>query len=82
MTHERSNAERGGGPVPPARGGASPVSYLLLVVPLIGTLIPSIYNTKDPTLIGIPFLYWYLLLWVPISVLCTAAFYRVTRGGR
>jgi hypothetical protein len=32
------------------------VWYLLLVVPMLGTLIPPIYNTKDPTLIGIPFL--------------------------
>ena len=82
MTHEPGNAERGGGPVPPERTGAPPWSYLLLALPLLGTLIPPIYNTKDPTLIGIPFFYWYLLAWVPISVACTAAFYRATRGDR
>jgi hypothetical protein len=54
-------------------------AYLLLVIPLIGTLIPPIFNSKDPTLIGIPFFYWYLLLWVPISVACTMGFYRATR---
>lgn len=42
--------------------------YLLLLVPMIGTLIPPIYNTKDPTLIGIPFFYWYLMAWVPVTV--------------
>ena len=82
MTHESGNAERGGSPVSPERRGAPPLSYLLLVIPLIGTLIPPIYNTKDPTLIGIPFFYWYLLAWVPISVACTAVFYRVSRGDR
>jgi hypothetical protein len=42
--------------------------YLLFIVPMIGTLIPPIYNTKDPTLIGIPFFYWYLMAWVPVTV--------------
>ena len=65
------------------RGSSRPRGvYLLLLIPLIGTLIPPIYNSEDPTLIGIPFFYWYLLLWVPISVLCTLLFYRATRGDR
>jgi hypothetical protein len=82
VTHEPLNAERGEGPAPPERAGTTRGWYLLLVVPLIGTLIPPIYNTKDPTVIGIPFFYWYLLLWVPVSVLCTVVFYRATRGDR
>ena len=82
MTQEPANAERGGTPVPPERAGTARGWYLLLVLPLIGTLIPPIYNTKDPTVIGIPFFYWYLLLWVPLSVLCTVTFYRATRGDR
>jgi hypothetical protein len=28
--------------------------YWLLVVPMVGLLIPPIYNHADPTLIGIP----------------------------
>jgi hypothetical protein len=68
------------GAVPPERTRTPRALYLLLVLPLIGTLIPPIYNSKDPTLIGIPFFYWYLLAWVPISVLCTVIFYRATRG--
>ncbi|MEA2305798.1 MAG: hypothetical protein QOH43_3078 [Solirubrobacteraceae bacterium] len=58
--------------------------YWLLVIPLIGTLFPPIYNTQDPELIGIPFFYWYQLLWVPISVAVTLLVYRQTdraRGG-
>jgi hypothetical protein len=46
--------------------------YLLLLIPMAGTLIPPIYNTKDPTLIGIPFFYWYLMAWVLATVLIMA----------
>jgi hypothetical protein len=53
--------------------------YWLLLVPLAGTLIPPIYNSEDPTVIGIPFFYWYQLVWVPISVVITWLVYRRTR---
>lgn len=68
-----------------ARGTRHEVSrgwYWLLLVPLIGTLIPPIYNQQDPTLIGIPFYYWYQMAWIPLSVLCTVVVYRKTRGDR
>jgi hypothetical protein len=61
------------------RGTHSRAWYWLLLIPLVGTLVPGIYNHEDPTLIGIPFFYWYQLLWVPLSVLCTWAVYRRTR---
>ena len=40
----------------------------LLFVPLIGVLIPPMYNMRDPKLFDIPFFYWWQLLWVPISM--------------
>lgn len=55
---------------------------LLLVVPLIGTLIPPIYNVKDPVLFSIPFFYWYQMVWIPISVLITVIVYRAIRETR
>jgi hypothetical protein len=54
--------------------------YWLLLIPLLGLLVPPIYNDVDPTLIGIPFFYWYQLAWVPISVAVTALVYVKTRG--
>jgi hypothetical protein len=51
-----------------------------LLIPLLGLLIPPVYNDADPTLIGIPFFYWYQLAWVPISVAVTALVYVKTRG--
>ena len=53
--------------------------YWLLLVPLVGLLIPPIYNSADPELIGLPFFYWYQLAWVPVSVAVTALVYRKTR---
>ncbi|MDX6552395.1 MAG: hypothetical protein QOH74_883 [Gaiellales bacterium] len=69
--HEPSNGNRGDGAAARQHAGTR-ARYLLLALPLIGTLIPSIYNRHDPTLIGIPFFYWYLLLWVPITVVLLA----------
>ena len=56
--------------------------YWLLLIPLAGTLVPPLYNYEDPQLAGIPFFYWYQLLWVPLSVLCTLVAYLKTRGDR
>lgn len=64
------------------RGGRSRVWYWLLLVPLLGTLIPPLYNREDPALFGLPFFYWYQLVWVPIGVLVTVIVYRRTRGDR
>lgn len=64
------------------RNVAFPLVNLLLLVPLLGVLIPPLFNTRDPELFGFPFFYWYQLLWVPLSVLCTLIVYRATRGTR
>ncbi len=53
--------------------------YWLLLVPLLGLLIPSIYNQADPEFIGMPFFYWYQLAWVPLSVAITWLVYVKTR---
>jgi len=45
-------------------------------------LVPSVYNKTDPTLGGIPFFYWYQMLWIAVSVVVTLVVYRATRGER
>jgi hypothetical protein len=52
---------------------------LLLIVPVVGPLWVPWYNSIEPTFAGIPFFYWYLFLWVPISVALTALVYFKTR---
>ena len=56
-----------------------PINWLL-AVPLIGTLVPEFYNYRSPEIGGMPFFYWYQLLWIAISVSCTIIVYRATRG--
>lgn len=54
--------------------------YLLLLLPLIGTLVPPFYNRYSPTIGGMPFFYWYQLAWIPIAMICTWIVYRASRG--
>lgn len=42
---------------------------LFLLIPFIVLLWPPFYNTYDPTLFGIPFFYWYQILWIFITAL-------------
>ena len=60
----------------------TPAWNLLLLIPLVGVLIPSVYNKADPMLGGIPFFYWYQMAWIAISVVVTLVVYRMTRGER
>jgi hypothetical protein len=55
---------------------------LLLLLPFVGLLIPAFYNKATPRLGGLPFFYWYQLVWIPISVVITLIVYRATRGDR
>lgn len=65
----------------PTRNGKQSGSwwYLLVLVPLIGTLFPSFYSSITPELWGIPFFYWYQLLWVILSSLTTFVMYRMLK---
>jgi hypothetical protein len=52
--------------------------YLLFVVQFIAVLWPPFYNSVEPRWIGIPFFYWYQLLWVVIAAVFTAVVYFAT----
>jgi len=60
-----------------AHGGARRW-YLLLALPFVGLLIPSIYAHEDPDLFGFPFFYWYQFAWVPVTALLTWIVYART----
>ena len=62
----------------PPRSDKHPLNWLL-VLPLLATLIPPIFNRVDPTLFGIPFFYWYQLAAISIGVITTLIVYRVSR---
>ena len=60
------------------RSDHSPLNWLLLV-PLLATLIPPLFNRVEPRLFDIPFFYWYQLAAIAIGVTTTLVVYRGTR---
>jgi len=52
---------------------------LLLLLPFVGTLWVSSYDRVEPMLAGVPFFYWYQLLWVALSAMIIAIVYLVER---
>lgn len=53
--------------------------YLLFVIEFALILWPPLYNSVEPSLIGIPFFYWYQLLVVIVGAVLTAIVYFATR---
>ena len=52
---------------------------VLLAAALIGTLWVPFYNHLTPALGGLPFFYWYQLMWVPIVAILSAVAYLLNR---
>jgi len=52
--------------------------YLLLLVQFVAVIWPSFYNSTEPSWAGIPFFYWYQMLWVIIGAVLTAIVYFAT----
>jgi uncharacterized protein DUF3311 len=53
------------------------VIALCLVVPFVAMLWVGSYAKSDPAFIGIPFFYWYQMLWVLISTALTMTAYQL-----
>ncbi|MFC9925491.1 DUF3311 domain-containing protein [Streptomyces sp. NPDC127190] len=62
---------------PPVVTPVRVVIGLCLVAPFVAMLWVGSYAKTDPTLIGIPFFYWYQMLWVPIASVLTIAAYKL-----
>jgi len=73
--------EHRSGPAPRSARGRRALSwwYLLFLIQFVAVLWPPFYNRADPHWLGIPFFYWYQLLWVIIGAACTAIVYLATR---
>jgi hypothetical protein len=52
--------------------------YLLFLIQFVAVLWPPFYNKVDPSWIGMPFFYWYQLLWIIIGAILTAIVYFAT----
>jgi Protein of unknown function (DUF3311) len=53
----------------------------ILLVPFIGTLWVPLYARVEPTLWGVPFFYWYQIMWVPLTSLIVGIVYWAERRG-
>jgi hypothetical protein len=56
--------------------------YWLLIVPYVAIAWLPSYNRIEPTLYGIPFFYWYQLLWVILSSAIIALVFKLAHGGK
>jgi len=54
--------------------------YLLFVALFVIALWVPFYNRIEPSLWGMPFFYWYQLLWVIIGAVLTAIVYFATEA--
>lgn len=52
--------------------------YLLFVIQFLAVLWPPFFNRAEPAWIGMPFFYWYQLLWVIIGAVLTAIVHFAT----
>jgi uncharacterized membrane protein len=41
--------------------------YLLLIVPYLAVLWVPFFNRSEPSIAGIPFFYWYQMLWIALG---------------
>jgi hypothetical protein len=60
--------------------------YLMLLVPFVALLWVPFYDRAEPSLMGIPFFYWYQMLWTLLGAACTLPVYlheeRQKGGGK
>jgi hypothetical protein len=43
--------------------------HLLLIVPYVAVLWAPFFNRSEPAIAGIPFFYWYQMLWIALGAL-------------
>lgn len=64
------------------RGRRNRLVLMLLLLPLVAVLVPEFYNFSQPSIGGMPFFYWWQLLWIPGVAVCVGIVHRVTRRTR
>jgi uncharacterized RDD family membrane protein YckC len=83
---ESHETRGGGGPVRggPPRISEAPASYavsaVLLLAAFVGLLWVPSYAHLTPALEGMPFFYWYSILWLVINAACQFLAYQLLVG--
>ncbi len=52
------------------------LAHVLLLAPFAAVLWVPLYNHTEPDVAGIPFFYWYQLLWIPLGAFLLLPVYR------
>ena len=58
------------------RRGRLRLVHLLLLVPFGAMLDVPSFNETSPAIAGIPFFYWYQMLWIPLGAFLLLPVYR------
>jgi Protein of unknown function (DUF3311) len=53
--------------------------YWLLLLPFLALLYPPLYAHDTPRIFGVPFFYWYQVVWLVITAGITTLVYRRSR---
>lgn len=64
----------------PAVRNLGALQIALLAIPCVAVLIVPWFNRIDPSIDGIPFFYWWQMLWVPLSGVFIGIVYRQVVG--
>lgn len=65
-------------PEPPPKARAWSSWYLLFIALFVVALWVPLYNRIEPTLLGMPFFYWFQLAMVVVGAVLTAVVYFAT----
>jgi hypothetical protein len=68
-------------PAPATRTDRSPWNSLLLI-PIVLPLLTLVYNRETPMLFGIPFFFWFQMLFAPLAVVAGVAAFYLSRRSR
>ena len=64
---------------PPVVTPARVIAAVCLIVPFVAMLWVGSYSRIEPTLLGMPFFYWYQMAWVLVSTCLTMIAYTLVR---
>ncbi|MFD1537117.1 DUF3311 domain-containing protein [Nonomuraea guangzhouensis] len=56
--------------------------YWLLLVPIAIPLMPFLFNSAEPSLLGFPLFYWLQIAFIALGVGTTTLVYQMTKRGR
>ena len=58
------------------------VAGILILIPFVAYFVLPLYNSQYPEAFGLPFFYWYQIIWLPISgIMFYIAAVLIDRGG-